>query len=129
MSEEQTFKFRAPPRLPDFGPVTVEELLRRGVSEELEGRAIDVITRCGWPRTGDPLGIKPCIPIPVDELKHILEIAEALDGRRHVLRLEEVRDYLRHQLKEQEVISALYLNTAASAEDPPLKWPVSDGAG
>lgn len=55
------------------GPITAEELRRRGCDAELEGRALEIVWRLGFPRDGDPLGIKTCIPVPVVELTRWLE--------------------------------------------------------
>lgn len=51
------------------GPITAEELQRRGIDAELNGRAIEVVTRMGWPRPGDPAGLRPCVPVPLHRLR------------------------------------------------------------
>lgn len=86
------------------GPITAEELMSRGVSDDVEGRALDVVLRCGWPRPGDPLGIRPAIPIGIFELKHVIEVASADDQRKPELKLEEIIDFLRGQLRHQEYV-------------------------
>jgi hypothetical protein len=91
-------------------PITAEELMRRGVSEEIEGRALDVVLRCGWPRPGDPLGIKPCIPIEMRELRQVLKDAEDVIDTR--ARLELVVSFLERKLRTQEYVMALYVATA-----------------
>lgn len=95
----------------DRSPITVEELLSRGVSDDLEGRALDVVLRCGWPRPGDPLGIKPCIPIEQRALKHVIEVVDLEDGRHAKTKLQEVRDFLHGQLRMQQYVRTLYLRT------------------
>lgn len=94
-----------------MGPITVEELLRRGTDAEIEGRALDVILRCGWPRPGDPLGIKPCIPITVVELmkQHEQLCREDVPAEQ---RIRQVRDFLSEQLKTQRYVMGLYVSAA-----------------
>jgi hypothetical protein len=92
------------------GAITVDELLARGVTADLEGRALDVVLRCGWPRPGDPLGIKPCIPIDVRKLKHLAEMIDAEDGRHAKSKLDELRTFIGEQLRMQRYVMALYVN-------------------
>jgi hypothetical protein len=96
---------------PKTDPITVDELLARGCSDDLEGRALDVVLRCGWPRPGDPLGIKPCIPIDMRALKHVVETIDLDDQRKPAAKLKEVRDFLHSQLRHQEYVRTLYLRT------------------
>lgn len=85
-----------------IGPITAEELRLRGVSEEVEGRALDVVLRCGWPRHDDPLGMKPCIPVPVETLERL----RSLVGDNN----QDECDFLVGQLlAEQERIVAVYV--------------------
>jgi hypothetical protein len=91
------------------GPITVDELLRRGADDELEGRALDVVLRCGWPRPGDPLGIKPCIPIEITKLKRLAEMIDAEDGTPAKAKLDELRTFIGEQLRTQRYVMGLYV--------------------
>jgi hypothetical protein len=94
----------------NIGPITAEELTRRGVSDDVEGRALDVVFRCGWPRPGDPLGIKPCIPIEMRELREVLKDAE--DVINMTARVELLVTFLQRKLRTQEYVMALYVEAA-----------------
>jgi hypothetical protein len=92
------------------GPITAAELMARGVSDDVEGRALDVVLRCGWPRPGDPLGIKPCIPIEMRELREVLKDAE--DVINMTARVELLVTFLQRKLRTQEYVMALYVEAA-----------------
>jgi hypothetical protein len=98
-------------------PIDTAELQLRGVTPDLEARAIDVILRCGWPRPGDPLGIKPCIPVCVREFQDVLDVATT-EGLSPAKRLKELTDWMRGQLRHQRYVMALYTDAVAPIEDP-----------
>lgn len=103
-----------------MGPITADELMRRGVSDEIEGRALDVVLRCGWPRPGDVLGMKPCIPVPMDQLQHALDCLNVTEVAPRV-RLDEVRTFIEGQLRFQRYVAGVYVKTAREKALPELK--------
>lgn len=60
---------------------------------------------------GDPLGIKPCIPIEMKALKHVIEVATLGDNRTYKDKLDELVTFLTRQLRHQEYVQTLYLRT------------------
>jgi hypothetical protein len=98
------------------GPIRASFCARAAATTaDLEGRALDVVLRCGWPRPGDPLGIKPCIPIEVSKLKHLAEMIDAEDGRHAKTKLDELRTFIGEQLRMQRYVMALYVAWGAGA--------------
>lgn len=98
------------------GPITTAELKRRGVDEHLEARSIDVVLRCGWPRHGDPLGIRPCVPVPVGTLERMLDTVATISGVSAVARTR-LRETISLLLDEQETIQGLYISTLKTGEE------------
>lgn len=90
------------------GPITAEELERRGTDSELEARAIDVVLRCGWPdRAKHRVNVEPCVPVPVSVLERMRD--DLLTNGPGVVAVGRVLDRLGPLLFEQKRISGLYV--------------------